>query len=66
MKRKLNNRLLPATVDIIGDVIDKQSTGQPLFPMHNTGDYELIYTDDYQYRYDFERPPLLGPCGSDG
>ena len=64
MKRKLNDRLLPATVDILGHVIDKQSTCQPLFPFGNTGDFELIYTDDFQYRYDFERKPLLGPCDS--
>ena len=64
MKRQLNDRLLPATVDIIGEVIDKQSKGLPLFPMKRTGDFELIYTDDYQYRYNFERSPLLGPCRS--
>ena len=64
MKRQLNDRLLPATVEIIGQVLDKQSTGQPLFPMFGMGDFELIYTADYQYHYDFERSPLVGPCHS--
>ena len=64
MKRKLNDRLLPATVEIIEQVLDKQCAGQPLFPMHKTGDFELIYTDDFQYRYEFERKPLLGPCAA--
>lgn len=62
MKRKLNDRLLTATVDIIEEVIDKQYSGLPLFPLKNTGDFELIYTDDFQYAYQFERMPLLGPC----
>jgi hypothetical protein len=62
MKRKLNDRLLPATVDIIGEVLDKQSTGKPLLPLYKIGDFALIYTDDYHFRYDYVRSPLLGPC----
>jgi hypothetical protein len=62
MKRQLNDRLLPATVEIVGQVLDKQSNGQPLLPMFGIGDFELIYTPDFQYQYDFARTPANGPC----
>lgn len=62
MKRKLNDRLLPATVDIVEEITEKQYAGLPLFPIQKTGEFELIYTDDFQYTYQIERKLLLGPC----
>jgi len=62
MKRKMNDRLLPSTVDIIGEVNEKQMAGHPITPIKNPGDFRLIYTDDYHYRYDFEREQQRGPC----
>jgi Tubulin-tyrosine ligase family len=61
-RKALYNRLLPSVVDIIDDVLDKQMSGKPLLPLNNTGDFELIYTDDFQYRYDFPRRLKRGPC----
>ncbi|CAJ1951756.1 unnamed protein product [Cylindrotheca closterium] len=62
MKRKMNDRLLPSTVDIIGEVNEKQMAGKPLTPIQNPGNFRLIYTDDYHYRYDFQREQQRGPC----
>lgn len=62
MKRQLNDRLLPATVEIVGQVLDRQSTGRPLLPMFGIGDFQLIYTADYQFKYNFKRTTAVGPC----
>jgi len=62
MKRKMNDKLLPSTVDIVGEVNEKQMTGKPISPIQNAGDFRLIYTDDYHYRYDFKREQQRGPC----
>lgn len=62
MKRKMNDKLLPSTVDIVGEVNEKQMAGKPISPIQNAGDFRLIYTDDYHYRYDFKREQQRGPC----
>ena len=62
-RTELYNRLLPSTVDILDEIFDKQAKGQPLLPMQNTGDFELIYTDDFHYQYDFPSKKIKrGPC----
>lgn len=56
-------QLLPSMIDIVSQIIDKQQSGLPIFPMTNTGNYELVYTDDYQFAYDFQhKPQQRGPC----
>ena len=61
-KGNLLRRMLPAMVDIIGEVLDKQSEGLPLLPMNATGSFELIYTAAYHYMFNFERTAHVGPC----
>lgn len=62
MKREMNDRLLPSTVDVIADVTDKQMEGKPLLPIDNPGGFRLIYTDNYHYQYEFQRESQRGPC----
>lgn len=62
-RKALYAKLLPSTVDIITHVMDKQGAGQPIFPMEDVvGDFELIYTDDFQFRYEFLHKEQRGPC----
>ena len=59
----LYEQFIPSAIDIITEVTDKQTAGLPLFPMENTGNYQLIFTDDYQFTYDFEhKEQQRGPC----
>jgi Tubulin-tyrosine ligase family len=58
----LYNRLLPSVVDIVDEVYEKQMLAVPILPLNKAGDFELIYTDDFQYRYDFPRRLKRGPC----
>jgi hypothetical protein len=68
IKHDLNDRLLTSKVAILEHVFRQQATKQPLFPSildkSVVGDFEIIYTDDfqYQYPYDNERTPQRGPC----
>jgi hypothetical protein len=62
MKRKMNDKLLPSTVDVLVEMNEKQMAKKPILPIENGGDFRLIYTDEYHYRYDFEREPQRGPC----
>ena len=63
-KRELNDRLLGHKIDILEDVRHKQANHEALLPMAQNvlGGYELIYTDDFKYRYKFERKPQRGSC----
>ena len=61
-RKKLYSQLLPYTADIVAQVMDKQAAGKPLFPMENTGNFQLIYTDDFHYKYDFVHKEQRGPC----
>ena len=62
MKREMNDRLLPSTVDIITEVNKKQRAGKALFPIEKTGDFELIYTDSYHFVYNFPMKTHVGAC----
>jgi hypothetical protein len=62
MKRKMNDKLLPSTVDVLVEMNEKEMAKKPILPIENGGDFRLIYTDEYHYRYDFEREPQRGPC----
>lgn len=61
-RKALYAKLLPYTADIVAQVMEKQASGLPLFPMENTGIFELIYTDDFHYKYDFVHKEQRGPC----
>ena len=61
-RKALYAALLPSTVDIVTQVMDKQAAGLPLFPMDNTGHFQLIYTDDFHYKYEFVHKEQRGPC----
>lgn len=59
----LYEQFLPSTVDVVSEVMTKQMEGDPLMPMDNIGKFELIYTDDYKFTYDFEhKPQQRGAC----
>ena len=63
VRLSLYKTFLPAAIDIVAEVTEKQMAGLPLFPMKNTGSYELIYTDVYQFTYDFQhKEQQRGPC----
>jgi hypothetical protein len=62
MKREMNDRLLPSTIDLVTEVLDNQNKGKPILPIDNPGDFQLIYTDDFHYRFDFNRESQHGPC----
>lgn len=63
VRLSLYEKFLPSAIDIVSQVTDKQMAGLPLFPMENTGNYELLYTDDYQYTYEFQhKDQQRGPC----
>lgn len=63
VRLSLYEQFLPSMIDIVSQVIDKQEAGLPLFPMENTGRYELIFSDDYQFTYDFEhKEQQRGAC----
>eukprot|EP00980_Cylindrotheca_fusiformis_P001653 scaffold374_cov124-Cylindrotheca_fusiformis.AAC.12 len=62
MRRKMHDNLLPSTVDLIVEVSGKQMAAKPILPLKNGGDFRLIYTDKFQFEYDFEREPQRGPC----
>lgn len=62
-RREMYDRLLPSVVDILDEVMEKESKGEPLLPLRNTGDFELIYTGSFQYQYDCPRRPVKrGAC----
>lgn len=61
-RQALYAALLPSAADIVAEVMDKQAAGLPLFPMQHTGQYQLIYTDDFHYKYDFVHKEQRGPC----
>jgi hypothetical protein len=63
-KKKLNNKLLPNKIAMLEEIMEKQAKHRPIFPMKNEGSYELIYTDDFQYRYSVPQAiqPHRGPC----
>ena len=63
VRLSLYEQFLPSAIDIVTEVREKQAAGLPLFPMENTGNYELIYTDDFQFTYDFQhKVQQRGPC----
>ena len=64
MKRKMNDKLLGSTVDIVTEVNKKQMQGLPLIPFKKAGGFEIIYTDSpsYQFQYDFPRKQHRGAC----
>ena len=61
-RRALYSKLLPATAGILEEVATKQGQGLPLFPMENTGGFQLIYTDDFHFKYNFPYKEQRGPC----
>ena len=61
-RKVLYSKLLPSTVDIVAEVTEKQADGLPIFPMENTGEFQLIYTPDFHYNYDFAYKEQRGPC----
>ena len=61
-RKALYAKLLPSTIDIVTEVTEKQAAGKPLFPMEKTGSFELVYTDDFHYKYDFVHVEQRGPC----
>jgi Tubulin-tyrosine ligase family len=61
-RREMYDRLLPSVVDILNEVMEKESRGEPLLPLRNVGDFELIYTENFQYQYDFARRLERVPC----
>lgn len=63
VRKALYERFIPSAIDIVSEIMDKQEAGLPLFPMENSGEYELIYTDDWMYTYDFKHKEFpRGPC----
>jgi hypothetical protein len=63
VRKMLYEQFLPSTVDIVEEVMQKQEDGVPLFPLENIGKFELIYTEDYKFEYDFQhKPQQRGPC----
>lgn len=63
VRRSLYEQFIPSAIEIVTQVMEKQSAGLPAFPIENTGDYQLIYTDDYQFTHDFQhKKQQRGPC----
>ena len=50
-KRIMFDRLLMSTVDVLEEVTAKQVAGEPVLPLKNPGTFDLIYTDDFHFRY---------------
>lgn len=50
--RKFYQQIFAGTAHIVEEIMTKQSAGQAVFPLDWMGSFELIYTDEYQYRYD--------------
>jgi len=49
-------------IQIVEEIADKQESGQAVFPIRtDIGKYELVYTDDWHFTYDFERRKDI-PC----
>lgn len=62
-KHTIREETLPPMVRIVEEIADKQQFGQPVFPINSdTGKYELVFTDDWQFVYDFERKKDIVPC----
>ena len=52
----MHNRLFRGMVDTIEEIWRKQEDGKPVLPMENTGEWEVIYADGWQYSYEgYER-----------
>lgn len=63
VRRSLYDRFIPSAIDIVAEVMEKQEAGIPLLPINRVGEYQLIYTDEWMYRYDFNHKPYQrGPC----
>ena len=50
-KRDVLDQILVSTVDIL-DEVSKSSLSDKSTHLQNTRSFELIYTDDFQFRYD--------------
>jgi hypothetical protein len=45
--------ILPDMVEMITEVYEKQMENETVLPLKNTRSWELIYTDDYHFTYDY-------------
>lgn len=51
-------------IQIVEEIAEKQESDQAVFPIRSDiGKYELVYTDDWHFTYDFERKKDI-PCTS--
>jgi len=59
----MHNRLFRGMVDTFEEIWQKQEDGEPVLPLENTGDWEVIYADGWQYSYDgYERSKNKKGC----
>ena len=49
---EMHDRLFRGIVDTLEEVWQKQEAGKPLIPLENTGDWEVIYANGWQYKYE--------------
>jgi hypothetical protein len=54
-KENFNDELLPSVIEIVEEVTEKQTAGEPVSTIENQGDFRLVYNDEFQYRYSFPR-----------
>ena len=54
--------MMPYVFKIVEEVQRKQSQGQPILPLEETGKWELIYTDEERFQYDFPRTKTKAGC----
>ena len=47
----MHNRLMRGMVDTLEEIWIKQEEGNPVLPLENTGDWEVIYADGWAYSY---------------
>jgi hypothetical protein len=62
---EMHDQLFSGMVGMMEDVWKKQETGEPLLPFKNSGQWEIIYADGWQYMYEgYERSKNKKQCSS--
>lgn len=63
MRVQMHDRLFRGMVDTLEEVWQKQELGEPILPLRNTGEWEIIYADGWRYQSnDYERSKNKKGC----
>jgi hypothetical protein len=63
---EMHASLFNGMVDTLTEIIDKQEHGQPVLPLQQSGNWEIIYADGYVYEYrGYERSKNKASCNTE-